>query len=83
MHAPAPARLVPLSTTAATLDASPLNILRSMHGPIVGARIAYPEVLHVEIKDSAGELITPGGVVLEFGLGGWQIGSADSRASWS
>lgn len=54
-----------------------------MRGPIVGARIAYPEVLHVEIKDSAGELITPGGVVLEFGLGGWQIGSADSRASWS
>lgn len=54
-----------------------------MRGPIVGARIAYPEVLYVEIKDSAGELITPGGVVLEFGLGGWQIGSADSRASWS
>jgi hypothetical protein len=28
------------------------------------------------------ELITPGGVVLEFGPGvRWQIGSADSRAS--
>lgn len=40
----------------ATLDASPLNILRSMRGVIVDARIAYPEVLHVEIKDSAGEL---------------------------
>lgn len=118
-----------------------------MRGSIVDARIAYPEVLHVEIKDAAGELwqlatqdadwspsdpaelvgrsvedagidaetgelrcklsdgsvldvkpaereaeddppnwelITPGGVVLEFGPGvRWQIGSADSRASWS
>lgn len=38
------------------LDASPLNVLRSMRGSIVDARIAYPEILHVEIKDSAGEL---------------------------
>jgi hypothetical protein len=38
------------------LDASPLNVLRSMRGPIVDARIVYPEVLHVEIKDSAAEL---------------------------
>ena len=42
--------------TAVTLDASPLNVLRSMRGSIVDARIGYPEVLHVEIKDSAGEL---------------------------
>lgn len=42
--------------TAIALDASPLNVLRSMRGSIVDARIAYPEVLHVEIKDSAGEL---------------------------
>lgn len=41
---------------AVTLDASPINILRSMRGSIVDARIAYPEVLHVEIKDSDGEL---------------------------
>lgn len=27
-----------------------------MRGPIVDARIAYPEVLHVEIKNSDGEL---------------------------
>ncbi len=27
-----------------------------MRGPIVDARIAYPEVLHVEIKDSGGDL---------------------------
>jgi hypothetical protein len=38
------------------LDVSPLNALRSMRGAIVDARIAYPEVLHVEIKDFAGEL---------------------------
>jgi hypothetical protein len=129
-----------------TLDASPLTVLHSMRGSIVDARISYPEILHVEIKDSTGELwhlatqdaewspsdpgeligrsvddatideetgelrcrlsdgsmldirpavgeaeddppnwelITPGGVVLEFGPGvRWQIGSADSRASW-
>lgn len=42
--------------TAVTLDASPLNVLRSMRGSIVDARIAHPEVLHVEIRDSDGEL---------------------------
>jgi hypothetical protein len=41
--------------TAVGLDASPLNVLRSMRGEIVDARIAYPEVLHIEVKDSAGE----------------------------
>lgn len=45
-----------LMATVVTLDASPLNVLRYMRGAIVDARIAYPEVLHVEIKDSAGEL---------------------------
>ena len=42
--------------TAIRLDASPLNVLRSMRGSIVDAQVAYPDVLHVEIKDSAGEL---------------------------
>jgi len=42
--------------TAVGLDSSPLNFLRSMRGAIIDARIAYPEVLHVDIKDSAGEL---------------------------
>lgn len=50
------ARMEALMATAVALDASPLNVLRSMRGSIVDARIAYPEVLHVEIKDSAGEL---------------------------
>jgi hypothetical protein len=56
-----------LMATAVTLDTSPLNVLRSMRGPIVGARIAHPEVLHVEIKDSAGEL--------------WRLATQD--AEWS
>jgi hypothetical protein len=41
---------------AVDLDASPLNLLRSMRGEIVDARPAYPEVLHVDIRDSAGDL---------------------------
>jgi hypothetical protein len=45
-----------LMAAVVALDASPLNVLRSMRGVIVDARIGYPEVLHVEIKDSAGEL---------------------------
>jgi len=49
------------------LDASPVNVLRSMRGQIVNARVAYPEVLHVEIKDSAGEL--------------WRLATQD--AEWS
>ncbi len=46
-----------MSTTVA-LDASPLNVLvlRAMRGSIIDARIAYPQVLHVEIRDPAGEL---------------------------
>lgn len=53
--------------TAVALDASPLNVLRSMRGKIVDARMAYPEVLHVEVKDSAGEL--------------WRLATQD--AEWS
>lgn len=41
--------------TAVALDSSPANVLRSMHGAIIDARLGYPDVLHVEIKDSAGE----------------------------
>jgi hypothetical protein len=36
------------------LDASPLNMLRAMRGSIIAARLAYPEVLHVEIRDPSG-----------------------------
>lgn len=53
--------------TAVPLDASPINVLRSMRGEIVNARIAYPEVLHVEVKDSADEL--------------WKLATQD--AEWS
>jgi hypothetical protein len=131
--------------TVVALDASPTTVLRSMRGPIVDARIAYPDVLHIEVRDSSGgiwrlatqdaewspsdpaqlvgrsvqdadideesgelrcklsdgsvldvkpaaaeanddppywELISPAGVVLEFGPGvRWQISGADALAS--
>jgi len=57
----------PVPTMLVPLDASPLNILRSMRGAIVDARIVYPEVLHVKIKDSDGEL--------------WRLATQD--AEWS
>lgn len=49
------------------LDASPANVLRSMRGSIVDAKKAYPDVLHVEIRDSAGAL--------------WRLATQD--AEWS
>lgn len=42
--------------TSVALDTSPSTILRSLRGRIVDARIAYPEVLHVEVRDGRGEL---------------------------
>jgi hypothetical protein len=53
--------------TVVALDASPANVLRSMRGLIVGARLAYPEVLHIEVRDSSGEL--------------WRLATQD--AGWS
>jgi hypothetical protein len=53
--------------TVVALDASPVNVLRSMRGSIVDAKKAYPDVLHVEILDSAGEL--------------WRLATQD--AEWS
>jgi hypothetical protein len=38
------------------LDTSPSTILRSLRGQIVDARIAYPGVLHVEVRDEMGAL---------------------------
>ncbi|HEY5287588.1 MAG TPA: hypothetical protein VIJ50_10830 [Solirubrobacteraceae bacterium] len=38
------------------LDVSPANVLRSLRGSIVDARIAYPDVLHVEVRDLRGGL---------------------------
>jgi hypothetical protein len=45
-----------LMATVVALDASPTTVLRSMRGSIVDARIAYPDVLHVEVRDSRGEI---------------------------
>jgi len=42
--------------TAIALDTSPASVLRLMRGSIVAAQIAYPEVLHVEVRDSAGSV---------------------------
>jgi hypothetical protein len=39
-----------------TLEASPVNLLRLLRGSIVDAREAYPQVLHVEVRNSAGGL---------------------------
>lgn len=49
------------------LTASPMTVLRSMRGAIVAARIAYPDVLHVEVKDAHGLL--------------WRLATQD--ADWS
>jgi hypothetical protein len=53
--------------TVVALDSSPANVLRSMRGAIIDARLGYPEILHVEIKDSAGET--------------WQLATQD--AEWT
>jgi hypothetical protein len=56
-----------LMATVVALDASPMNVLRSMRGAIVDARIAYPDILHVEVRDSRGDL--------------WRLATQD--AQWS
>lgn len=56
-----------IMATVVALDASPSSVLRSMRGSIVAARIAYPGVLHVEVRDSNGEL--------------WRLATQD--AEWS
>jgi hypothetical protein len=40
--------------TAVALDASPMSFIRSFRGAIVLARIAYPDILHIEVRDSRG-----------------------------
>jgi hypothetical protein len=133
-----------LMATVIAQEASLSSLLGSMRGEIVGARLGYPDVLHLEIRDrdrdlwrfvtqdadwspgepadlvgqdmekaevgdkgelrcqlSGGsvlvvapptrksdedpphwELITPGGVILEFGPGArWQISNADVPAT--
>lgn len=39
-------------TSTATLDTSPAKVLRAMRGDVVAARLAHPDVLHVEIRDA-------------------------------
>ncbi len=54
-------------TSVVALDASPANVLRSLRGEIVAARIAHPDVLHVELRDPDGGL--------------WRLATQD--AGWS
>lgn len=87
--------------TAVALDSSPANVLRSMRGSIVDARLGtrtFSRSLLCKLSNGSlldvkpgrkesdddppnWELITPGGVLLEFGPGvRWQISSADEPA---
>jgi hypothetical protein len=45
-----------LMSAAVALNASPETVLRAMRGPIVTAQIAYPQVLHLEVRDSTGAI---------------------------
>ena len=53
--------------TVVTLDASPTTVLHSMRGEIIDARMAYPDVLHIEGRDAHGGL--------------WRLATQD--AAWS
>ena len=61
------ARMEGIMATVVALDVSPIGLLRSLRGQIVGARIAHPEVLHIEVHDARGDL--------------WRLATQD--ASWS
>ena len=52
---------------AIALDSSPANVLPEFRGPIVAAQVAFPDVLHVEVRDANGEL--------------WKLATQDAR--WS
>jgi hypothetical protein len=45
-----------LMSVAVALDASPEKVLRSFRGSIVDVHGGYPDVLHVEVRDSRGGL---------------------------
>ena len=52
---------------AIALDSSPAKVLPRFRGPIVVAQIAFPDVLHVEVRDEHGEV--------------WRLATQDAR--WS
>jgi hypothetical protein len=56
-----------IMATVVALDTSPTTILRSMRGVIIDARIAFPEILHIEVRDAQGEV--------------WRLATQD--AEWS
>src|ERR1700683_67292 len=61
------ARMWGVMATVVALDAAPTTVLRSRRGLIIDARVAYPDVLHVEVRDLHGEL--------------WRLATQD--AEWS
>jgi hypothetical protein len=56
-----------LMATDLALNASPTTVLGALRGQIVDAHIGYPQVLHVEVRDSTGEV--------------WRLATQD--AEWS
>jgi len=36
------------------LGSSPLSLLQALRGEVISAQLAYPEILHMEVKDSEG-----------------------------
>ena len=56
-----------LMPVAIGLDSSPANVLPDFRGSIVVAQIAFPDVLHVEVRDAHGAV--------------WKLATQDAR--WS
>jgi hypothetical protein len=56
-----------LMPVAIALDSSPANVLPQFRGSIVAAQLAFPDVLHVEVRDQKGDL--------------WKLATQD--ADWS
>lgn len=52
---------------AIALDSSPANVLPGFRGQIVAADIAFPDVLHLEVRDENGQI--------------WKLATQDAR--WS
>jgi hypothetical protein len=52
---------------AVALNESPASVLRSLRGDIIAARKAYPDILHVEVRDPRGDV--------------WRLATQD--AEWS
>ena len=43
-------------TTTVALDTSPDKILHCLRGTIMAAHLAYPQILHVEVRNARGDI---------------------------